>query len=281
PGVLATSGAVKISLAEGKLVFQDFSAVGEGTSLKINGRLDVGSDPVPLAVAVLGTLDASVLALALPDVALQGKLAVDLHAGGTVQKPALSGSLRIENGKYRLSGLAQILDDVQASVTFHESRGDLEGRAHFGGGDVFAGGSFVFAGLSPQEFRVSVQGRHVRLPAMQDFRLIADADLVATGGPSGNTVRGEVVLLRGTYSRDIDITLSDLFARTRPSGGGIAEPWKQRTTVEVRIVSSASLEVRNNLARLTGTVDLIARGTVADPVLLGQIVLDEGGRVTF
>jgi len=281
PGILATSGTVRMSLADGKLVFQEFSAVGEGTDLKINGSVAVGAEPVVLALAVSGTLDASVLALALPDVALQGKLAVDLKAGGTLAKPALSGSLRIENGKYRLTSLAQILDSVQASVTFHESRGDLEGRAHFGGGDVFVGGNFAFAGLSLEEFRVSVQGRHVRLPATQDLRLIADADLVATGGPSGNTVRGEVVLLRGTYSKDFDITLSDLLARSRPSGGALPEPWKQRTTLEVRIVSSASLEVRNNIARLTGTVDLVARGTVADPSLLGQIVLDEGGRLTF
>ena len=281
PGILATSGAVRMSLADGRLVFQEFTAVGEGTALKINGRVDVGAEPAGLAVAVAGTLDASVLALALPDVALAGKLAVDLHAAGTLQKPALSGSVRVENGKYRLTGLAQILDDVQASVTFHESRGDLEGRAHFGGGDVFVGGSFAFTGMSMEEFRVSVQGRHVRLPAMQDFRLIADADLVATGGPSGNTLRGEVVLLRGTYSKDFDITLSDLLARSRPSGGAVPDPWKQRTTLEIRIVSSASLEVRNNVARLTGTVDLVARGTVADPVLLGQIVLDEGGRLTF
>ena len=51
--------------------------------------------------------------------------------------------------------------------------------------------------------------------------------------------------------------------------------------LDVRIVSAASLEVRNNLARLSGTVDLIARGTLADPVLLGQVLLDEGGRVVF
>jgi translocation and assembly module TamB len=49
----------------------------------------------------------------------------------------------------------------------------------------------------------------------------------------------------------------------------------------VRGVSADSLEIRNNIARLTGTVDLIVRGTVAEPTLLGQIVLDEGGRVTF
>ena len=39
--------------------------------------------------------------------------------------------------------------------------------------------------------------------------------------------------------------------------------------------------MRNNLARLTASVDLLARGTLADPVLLGQISIDEGGKITL
>jgi autotransporter translocation and assembly factor TamB len=95
-------------------------------------------------------------------------------------------------------------------------------------------------------------------------------------------VRGEIVLQRGTYSKDIELTLSDLLSRSRPAGAVLAqEPWKERTALEVRIVSAAALEVRNNLARLTATVDLLARGTLAAPTLVGQIFLDEGGRITF
>ena len=91
-----------------------------------------------------------------------------------------------------------------------------------------------------------------------------------------------MTLLRGTYSKDVELTLSDLLERSRPGGAVAArEPWKERTTLDVRIVSAASLEVRNNLARLSGTVDLRARGTVEDPVLVGQVILDEGGRVVF
>jgi translocation and assembly module TamB len=268
-----------LTLADGKLTLPEFTAVGEGTSLKLSGRVDLENKSGVLVAN--GTLDASAVALLVPDLTLQGKLVVDARASGTFEKPILSGSIRMQNGKYRLMGLGQIVDEVDASVTFHESRGDLEGHAKYGGGEVFVGGSFSVEGLSVKDFRVSVEGRRVRLPTFQDFRLIADVDLVAAGGASGNSVRGEVVLLRGTYSKDFDITLSDLLARSRPAGTAVVEPWKEQTTLELHIVSSAALEVRNNVARLTGTVDLVARGTVAEPTLLGQIVLDEGGRLTF
>ena len=114
------------------------------------------------------------------------------------------------------------------------------------------------------------------------MRLTIDADLVATGNESGNQLRGEITLLRGTYSKDVELTLSDLLSRSRPAGVvAVREPWKERTTLDVRIVSAAALEVRNNLARLSGSVDLRAKGTLADPVLIGQVILDEGGSVVF
>jgi translocation and assembly module TamB len=281
PGVLATSGNVRASLGNGRLTFDEFHAVGEGSDLKVNGYVDLGRTPRTVNVAVSGPLDASLLSLAAPDIGLAGKLRLDMRANGTFDSPQLAGTVRIENGRYRMNNPPVIVDDLDGLLTFHGARGDLEARAKVRGGEAFAAGSFSVAGLALRDFRFSVQARRVSLPYPEDMRLVVDADLVATGGPAGNQVRGEVTLLRGTYTKDFDITLTDLLSRGRPAGVAAVEPWKERTTLEVRIVSSASLEVRTNVAKLTGTVDLVARGTVADPALVGQIVLDEGGRVQF
>ena len=282
PGVLSTSGDVRIVLGKQQLVFDEFHAVGEGTNLKVQGSLDFGGSKA-LSMAVAGPIDASLVSVALPDTALSGRLSVDVRAAGTLQAPAFSGSVRIENAKYRLTGLSQILDDIDGVVSFHGSSAQIDGiRARVGGGDLLAAGSVNLAGLKPSNFRLTIQARHVALRYPEDMRLVVDADLVATGVPGGNVVRGEVTLLRGTYSRDFVVTLSDLLERSRPTGSIAArEPWKEQTALEVRIVSAAALEVRNNVARLTAEVDLVARGTVAQPIVLGQILLDEGGRITF
>jgi translocation and assembly module TamB len=281
PGVLATSGAVKVDLARGRLTFQQFQASGEGTSLRAGGVIDLGASPRRLDLAVSGTVDAALLALQIPDVGVTGKIVLDLRGTGTLDSPSVTGTARIENARYRVASLSQILDDIDATLTFQGSRADLEGRAKFGGGEVFASGSLRMESVALKDFRVAIQARRVALRYPQDLRLQVDADLVATGNGSRNDIRGEVTLLRGTYSRDFEVTLTDLLVRSRPTGFAAREPWKERTSLEVRIVSSAALEVRNNLARLTATVDLLARGTVADPSVTGQILLDEGGRVTF
>jgi autotransporter translocation and assembly factor TamB len=282
PGVLTTQGEVRLLLDQQRLTFEEFRAIGEGTELALGGHLDVG-ETKGMNVSVKGRIDAALAAIAIPEIELQGGLLLDLRAVGPFANPGLQGTLRIENGKYRLAGFAQIVDDIDGSISLQGDRGEVDGlRAKFGGGEVFAAGSFRLERLALADFRLTLQGRRVTLRYPRDMRLQVDADLVASGGPDGNLIRGEVVLLRGTYARDFEVSLANLLERTRPSGAvGAREPWKEETRLEVRIVSSAALEVRNNLASLTATVDLLARGTVADPNLVGQILLDEGGRITF
>jgi translocation and assembly module TamB len=282
PGVIATKGSVRVALGQGKLTFQEFEASGEGTLLKISGSIGFGQKPAVLALSVSGNVDASLLSIASQDLAMTGRLVADLRASGSLDAPVLSGSVRVENGKYRMTGLAQVVDDIDGGITFRGARGDVEARARTGGGDVYVAGNFGLKGLALGDFRFSIQARHVAVRYPQDLRLVVDADLVATSLAGSNVVRGEVVLQRGTYSKDIELTISDLLSRGRPAGAVAAlEPWKERTALEVRIVSAAALEVRNNLARLTATVDLLVRGTLASPTLVGQIFLDEGGRITF
>jgi len=276
------AGAVAMTLEDKRLTAEPFRVEGDGVAFTIRGALDL-SEPARVDASMNGDVDPALLAVALPDFSMNGKMHVEVAAAGPLAKPVLSGEIALHNGRYRLAAISQIVDDIEATVRFARSGGgELEARAKVGGGEAFAAGTFGLAGLALQDFRVTIGARRVTVRYPQDVRLLLDADLVASGGgSSGNVIRGDVTLLRGTYSRDFDLALTDLLARSRPSGLAAREPWKERTRLEVRIVASQSLEVRNNLARLTGTVDLIARGTLADPTLVGQVTLDEGGRVTF
>ena len=281
PALVKSAGDVKVSVDRGRIVLGDVHAVGEGVDLRLHGALDLAAQQPTVEGRLTGSTDASLLALALPDLGLAGHLSVDLAVAGLFESPAWNGSLRIENGRFRTAGY--VFEDIEGSARLLGSGGEIEGlRAKVGEGEAFVAGNFRLAGGAVKDFRFTIQGRRVAVRAIPAMRLTVDADLVAAGDESGNQLRGEVTLLRGTYSKDVEVTLSDLLERSRPGGAWAArEPWKERTTLDVRIVSAAALEVRNNLARLSGTVDLRARGTVQEPVLIGQVILDEGGRVVF
>ncbi len=281
PGALRTSGEVRLALDGRRLTIEPFEIAGESTALSIKGSM-LFAESTDVNLSVSGPMDPALLSVLMPDLGLVGRLRLALEANGPLSKLRLSGEVGIEKGKYRLAEISQLVDDIEGTIRFGGTGGgEIEARAKIGGGDASVGGTFQLEGLGLRDFRLTLQGRRITVRYPQDVRLLLDADLVASGGPSGNLLRGEVVVLRGTYSRDFDVTLSDLLAKSRPAVAAAREPWKEKTRLEVHVTSSQSLEVRNNLARLTGTVDLLARGTLADPTLVGQVVLDEGGRVTF
>ena len=281
PGLLRAAAPAKVSIRNRVVTLESLRAVGEGIDLTIRGALDTAASPKTINARISGEAQATVLELVRPGLAASGRLTFDVAASGTVEKPEFNGSIRVADGRYR--GFGYSFEDLEGTLRLVGNAGELEGlRAKVADGEAFAAGTFRLDGGKLSSFRVALQGRRVSVRAIPSLRLIVDADLVAAGDLENREIRGEITLLRGTYTKDVEVTVSDLMARSRPGAALAArEPWKERTSLDIRIVSAASLEVRNNVARLSGTVDLNARGTLAEPVLLGQILLDEGGRVVF
>ena len=281
PGVLTLISPVALGLTNGRLTLGRLELASAGASLTVSGAYDSGGKGSADLTAV-GTLDARALDLVVPDLGFSGRLTVDLKATGPAEGLSLSGSLRLTDGRYRLPGLSQIADEIQGAVRFDGSRAEIESlRAKIGGGDVYAAGSVALSGGTPSDLRLTLQGRRVSFKYPQDMRLTADADLLITTGSAGNQVRGEIVLLRGVYSKDFELTVTALLERRGAAALEKRELWKEKTALDVRIVSASGLEVQNNVARLTADVDLVARGTLADPSLVGAVTLGEGGRLTF
>ena len=87
PGVLATKKDVRVSLSQGKLTLQEFEADGDGTAVKIGGSIGIGRKPADLALSIAGPLDASLLSILSPDLAMTGRLVADVRAAGTLDAP--------------------------------------------------------------------------------------------------------------------------------------------------------------------------------------------------
>jgi translocation and assembly module TamB len=279
-GLLRLASAARVRIGGHRLELDPARLVGDGVDLRVSGSLDGTTSTRTVDARVSGTADAGVLALVEPDLGLTGKLSVEVAASGPVDQPAFNGTVRLEDGRYRTAGYS--FEQIEGRVRLNGSGGELESlRARAAEGDVYAAGSFRIANGALSDFRFAIQGRRMQVRAIPALRLTVDADLVASGGGGDNLIRGQVTLLRGTYTKDVDITISDLLSRRGGGGVAVNPAWMERTSLEVRVVSAAALEVRNNLARLSGTVDLTVRGTLADPIPIGQVILDEGGRVVF
>jgi len=280
---LAARAPFGVTYAEGKITVEN--AVLEGPGSKIEAAITI--DPAhggALGGVVTAAVDAANLErLAGADATLSGDLRARLALAGTVDRPLATGRATLAGGRFKSADSPYVLDGIEAEVTFAGRRVSLEAfRAHLGGGDLFVTGDAELDGYALKTFRLVAQAQNVTFRSFEDLNLQANADLTAVGTPDDATVRGEITLISGTYTKDFAPTLASLFGKGRPAAYEAArESWQDRVALDVHVVSAGSLEVRNNLARLTASVDLLARGTIANPVLVGQVSIDEGGRITL
>ncbi len=273
-----------VSYGQGKISIANAKLVGPpSTSLAISLSAAV-SDPRTIEGTIRGVVDPGVLAgFVVSDADVSGQLSADLAVSGTLASPLFRGRVSLDRGRFRAAFSPYVLEDISALISWNGDRATIEAfRSRLGGGEVVASGDVQLAGFSVKGYRLVAQGQNVTVRSIEGLSLQTDADLTVVGDPDRSVVRGQVTFLSGTYTKDFAPTLATFFSPSRNATySGARNSWQDKISLEVQMLSSASLEVRNNLARLTASVDLLVRGTLADPIFLGQIGIDEGGKITF
>ncbi|HEX6085494.1 MAG TPA: outer membrane protein assembly factor BamA [Thermoanaerobaculia bacterium] len=276
-----TPAPLRLTLRDGRLTFDSFALQGANSSFTVAGFAEIAGAK-RLDVDVRGRIEAALLQLFVPDVRAEGQMDVALDVGGTLTAPALLGTADLVDAEVRFAGFPQLIDDINGRLRFGTDRIDIESlRATVGGGQVVAGGFITLDGMKPQRARITLQGTQVSLRAYEGVTVEGNFTLLLTGDMESAQLTGDVDVTRALYFRDFDIQqalLNALLSRTRVLPAAAAT-WQDRVSLRIHLNAPGTLAIRNNIADVTGTADLDVTGTVANPVILGEVVLDEGGTV--
>ncbi|HJT16785.1 MAG TPA: translocation/assembly module TamB domain-containing protein, partial [Thermoanaerobaculia bacterium] len=274
-----------IALRNGQIVFDDFNLalVGTASTFGITGYAELTGQK-RLNIDIKGLLEAALLALFMKDVRADGHLIIAAGIHGTMSAPTITGTAEFEEAQVRFGGFPQLIDHITGRLVFRGDRVDIENlRANVGGGNIALGGTVTLAGILPQRVRITLQGTDVAIRYFEGVTVEGNFTLQLAGDLQRMTLTGDVAVARGVYYKDIDIgnmLLGVVLSRrgVTPVAGAA---WQDKISLNIHLTAQDTLAVRNNIADLTGggTIDVV--GTLANPVILGDVTLDEGGRVRF
>ena len=272
---------LRVSLREGRVRFDSFALRGADSSFAVTGSAEIAGAK-RLDVDVRGRVEAALLQLFAPDVRAEGHMDVALAIGGTLTAPAPVGTAELVDAEIKFAGFPQLIDDINGRLRFGTERIAIESlRATVGGGQVVAGGFVTVEGMTPQRARITLQGTQVALRAYEGVTIEGNFTLLLTGDLDSAQLTGDVDVTRALYFRDFDLQqtlLNVLLSRTRVAPAAAAS-WQDRVRLRMHLSAPGTLAIRNNIAEVTGSADLDVTGTVASPVILGEVALDEGGTV--
>ncbi|MGI8431703.1 MAG: translocation/assembly module TamB domain-containing protein, partial [Chthoniobacterales bacterium] len=215
---------------------------------------------------------------------LDGSAAIDVAVGGTIAKPAVSGSadMNINVARFENSTLPA-LTNFRALLNFRENvlRFDRFG-GDLAGGPFTVAGSIRFPKLTEPTFDLRLEAKSVLVARNDNLTARVDADIKVVGPLQSASVSGQVLTTNSRFFKNIDIIPISLPGRPAPlpdppsAAPALTFPnpplrdWKFDVTVK----SKEPFLIRGNLAAGAANIDMRLAGTGLHPQLQGQVRLE-------
>jgi TamB, inner membrane protein subunit of TAM complex len=268
-------GPVVIRREPGRLTLEQLELTGRLGTATASGRLDDGG---ALEGAVHGQAPLALLSAFRPEIReASGRLDVDVRIGGSTAKPTLVGRGTITDGVVVPRDTPLVVRDIEARVSMVPTRLRIEElHARVSGGTVSATGEIALDGSTIGAYQLALTGRGLTVTPLEGLETVWNADATLVGRGVRGLVRGDVHLVRGSYTRDLSI--APMLLKERAPLEPMA--WGRELGLQVDLHLDDNLVVRSPQARVRAGGMLRLRGTVAQPAILGTIATQDG-RVTF
>jgi translocation and assembly module TamB len=261
--------------------------LGEQTAdseLFLAGRVALGQ-PADLDLRVQASLACDWLELVAPQVQASGHFELLAAIRGSSDRPEVSGQGGLRDTRLIVLGFPHAFEQLRGTVLFYPNELVVDSlSAALGGGTVRAGGRIGLAEAGPAPYTFQLEAQRVSLRYPEGWLLRGDAELAVVSAAGGRQVRGAVELDRAYYLRDMPTTLPRLLRtvlQRQRLQMAETEELLASTQLNVAVTAPGTLRLRNNLADLRGSADLALRGTLAAPVVFGQVEIEAGGKVVY
>lgn len=271
--VLRNQGLIHVALAHQILTLAPAHIVGPETNFTLAGTADLGASG-RLRGAANGNVNLELLHQLDASVHSSGEITLAASLSGTLRQPEVAGSLSIHNASVAQEQLPVAFDDINGELRFtgqHVAIRRLTART--GGGQLAISG---FAARTAQGFTVAVEARGQGLRVRyQGLSGAGNLDLHLDGNQRQILLSGDVELTQVALAPNFDFALFLANQRAAVSPP-VPNSWLDRVHLQVHVVTGPSVGIALSTARVEFQADLHARGTLANPVLLGRISASQG-----
>ncbi|MFO7714975.1 translocation/assembly module TamB domain-containing protein [Desulfosarcina sp.] len=256
-------------LSSGSLDLAGDARLGGRLNLEINGR-------VPISAAEVFNADLG---------ESSGTLALTGTVSGDMANPKIDGRIDLEQIGMAVPGLAQKLHDLNGRIYLTADHIRIEGLKGFLDTGFFEiDGSVDHKNLAPTGMNLAIGAQSLPLEVPDTLAVLLNGDINITGTGRRADARGAIVILEGTYYKDVKINLLQM-ATTRqralaPATESLSIPYFDTVDLDITVGHRQPFMVQNNLAQLEISPDLKIGGNLENIILSGRAQV-KSGTVTF
>lgn len=267
---------VRLEYSKGSLDALPFEMQGPAADLRVHGLIQFTGVP-HFSFEAVGHSDARLLKVFDPGLETAGGFDVNLHASGTPAQPELSGlitvrqlSLGYPQVPFRISGLGGAIRLEHNRATIES----LQGRS--GQSKVSLAGYVAFGGVP--RYNLQAEFNHAILQYPVDFTSVLTGSLNLTGNMNAGRLTGGFVVSQMFVSEDFDVLrwLSRVERAAPAPSLGPNAPLASKIHMDVRVSSDPEVRLESRNLGFVAVIDTRLRGSLNDPVAVGNIHIREG-----
>ncbi len=270
---LAADAPIHMDYQNQMIRIQPAAIRGTDTDLQFEGTIPTTQNG-PMALKLLGTVDLRIAQLFNEDMRTEGQLKFNIDSHGATNNSQIGGEIDIVDASLSSPDLPVGIQHGNGVLRLTRDRVDISDfKATAGGGTVTAQGGLRFG--NHMQFDVGLNAHEVRAQFLDGMRATADGDLRFTGTPTRANLNGSVSVSDVSFTPAFDLdTFIGQFA------GGVAPPptrgFTQNVSLNIAAYSTNNISLVSRTLSVDGTANLQVRGTLADPVILGRVLLNDG-----
>jgi len=255
-------------------MFDKISMRSGDTSLVIDGSLTLGKryDLVLEGSSALSPFRSISERIGL----LKGDAEMVLSVTGDWESPHINGGVNLSNGSFGFKEYNNRISSLTGYLYMDNDRIVLENLSgKLSGGDVTLSGIVYLKKFSIKRFYLEGDFRNVSASPSSDFTVNFDGSMLFKGDPEAQTVSGDIRINRARYKERVDWK-SWLLKTKKPEKYNVGISSLEKVELNIRINGKDNIRIDNNVARATMSADMILRGTLHRPLLLGRLESTEG-----
>ncbi|GER94673.1 hypothetical protein A45J_2437 [hot springs metagenome] len=267
------SDDIKLILEDKKLSISTLYMKGDVTEFRLTGNMLIGKS---YDLLLEGSSSLSPLkALSKTIDVVKGNASFVFSVNGDWEKPKINGGIDINSGTLGFKDINYRLAYLAAYVYIDEDRIIIErATGKLSGGDVNISGIAYLERFSIKKFFLESKLRNITASVSRDFWVNFDGNLYYKGTLDSQTILGDINIKRAKYSERIE--WKSWLLKARPKERPKVEVTKlDKTNLNIR-ASGANLFIDNNVARASIKMDVLMRGTIGQPILIGKVETKEG-----
>ena len=270
---LAAASPIHVDYKNNILDIQRSAIRGTDTNLEFQGSIPVSGD-APMSLLLQGSVNLQLAQLFAPDIHSSGELKFNINSNG--KGPNLGGEIDIVDANFASGDTPVGLQHGNGVLTLTSDRVNVKSfQGTVGGGQVTASGGVAYR--PAVQFDLGMAAKGIRMLYPQGMRESVDANLRFTGSTDNANLGGTVDLTDLSFTPAFDLTgfVAQFSGVSAPPSRGFS----QNIGLNLAVHSTNNVNLVSRTLSLNGSANLQVKGTAADPVILGRVILNSGDAI--